>query len=196
MQIVDKQKISILILALKERYVVMHKIRERIQSVGLWALGIMFAAGGWLVQSKISLTFLEKVVYVTGVVFAFYVLNEYLKDLQVGFKNQQCTAARLENTLGFFTPGFFSDEDSSIYPPEWQHAGTESGTGNFFITTYRLLYVGAGFLIISILLAGMTSYNHDIRPVVHYWQLRPECHKVACQNTSGKALWFPKFLGT
>ena len=155
MKHLEKENTTILISALEERYKSIHTIRERVQSIGVWVLGIMFAAGGWLLQSEIGMTFLQKLIAIAGVYAAFRVLRfSYLTDLNKGFKAQQKVAARIETTLGLFSVGAFDDQETPIYPEGWGNAGKENGEGKFFSTTYLLLRVGLIFLIVSVIFSG------------------------------------------
>ena len=148
----NDNKTDILLAALDERYKSIHAIRERVQSIGVWALGILFGTGGWLIQSGVALSSFEKGIYLFGVVVAFIVLRfYYLEDLCKGFKNQLRITARLEKTLGLFSPNFFDSSDTPIYPKEWEKSGTQEGNGNFFYASYLLIYVGIVFLVIAIL---------------------------------------------
>jgi len=154
----NPEKVSVLLAALEERYKAMHAIRERVQSVGIWALGILFAAGAWLMQSNVSLSASQKELLIVGIAVMFTALKyNYLGNLNIGFKKQQRTAVRIEKSLGLFTNGVFDSEADSVYPVEWASAGTEKGDGKFFHTTYMLLFIGAIFLIAVILLSGSGS---------------------------------------
>lgn len=129
----NNKKIDILILALEERYRSMHKIRERVQSMGFWILGILGGIGGWLIQSNTSLYCIEKEIYIIALLITFIVIRfQYLKDLNKGFKGQQKITVKIEKSLGFFTPNFFPEEQDSMYPKSWNQAGTNGGSGNFF----------------------------------------------------------------
>lgn len=155
MQFEDSKKADILISALEERYNSMHKIRDRVQGIGIWALGLMLGAGGWLIQSDAILTNLQKAIGILGVSAAFAALRfYYLRDLQIGFKAQQRTAARLEDALGLFSPGFLDKSDMPMFPESWKNSGTAEGDGGFFASTHVLLYVGVIFLILVTLLNG------------------------------------------
>ena len=149
-----KEKVDVLISALEERYKSIHTIRERIQNICLWALGIFFAAGGWIIQSRLILFLPAKIIFIGAVIIIFFSIKNYLNDLKQGFKSQQCVAVRLEKALGFFTPKVFDDSTESIYPKGWENTGTENGEGKFFQTTFNLLNIGFWFLIASILLKG------------------------------------------
>src|SRR3989344_876747 len=143
-----EQKVDILISALEERYKALHVIRERVQSIGIWALGLLFGAGAWLMQGDVSLSaFQKELLVIAAAVMYVAVRYSYLENLSMGFKKQQRVAVQLEKALGLFTPSMFDDEKESIYPPEWADAGTEQGDGKFFKTTYMLLLIGTIFII-------------------------------------------------
>jgi hypothetical protein len=155
MNINEDKKIDILLSALDERYKSIHTIRARIQDVCLWTLGILLGASGWLIQSNIFFNEFQQAIYILGILIAFIALRfKYLEDLEKGFRSQQRVAARLEKTLGFFKPNEFNNSEEPIYPKDWENCGTEDGRGNFFSTTYTLLYIGIIFLIIAILSKG------------------------------------------
>ncbi|WP_298125227.1 hypothetical protein [Brevundimonas sp.] len=143
----DEQKVAVLLAALAERYQAMRTIRERVQSVGLWALGLLVAAGGWLIQSRTELSDNERWIAIIGLGAALLVLRFwYLADLQKGFAGQQRVAATIERALGFFEPGALGLMDASIYPASWNEAGSTDGKGRFFSSSYALLYGGVAFL--------------------------------------------------
>jgi hypothetical protein len=173
MHIPEEKKVDILVSGLEERYSAMRAIRERIQSVCIWALGLLLAAGGWLLQSDTTLEPRERIVCIIGLLVGFLVLRfKFLEDLQKGFRSQQRAAAAIEESLGMYEVGAFS-KDSSIYPPEWKKAGSDEGEGKFFESTYWLLYLGVGFLLVALLINGcdvhvMPEHHHWIRT---YWTL-------------------------
>ncbi len=156
MHIDDTEKVPILLAALSERYESLRVIRSRVQDIGLWVLGIFLGAGGWLVASPIALTLTQKAFYSIAIVVSLAVLRfVYLRDLCEGFKTQQRTAARVEKELRLFEPEFYAGSKSSIYPSNWEHAGTDKGSGKFFTTTYILIYIGAAILIAAVILKGV-----------------------------------------
>ena len=147
----DAQKVTILIAALQERYQALRTIRERVQSIGLWTLGILLAASGWLIQNDKPIPLNERIVGIIGVIAAICVLRFiYIRDLQKGFSSQQRVAARLEGALSLYETGAFDDDFASILPKSWADAGTADGHGQFFSSTYRLLYVGVAFLVVAL----------------------------------------------
>lgn len=154
MTLTDDHKIQVLISALGERYAALRAIRERVQAIGIWTLGILAGAGGWLLQTDQLLTLSERWIGALGLFVALSVLRwRYLSDLQRGFISQQRIAADLEAALGLFEPGLYGKPGQSMYPPSWAEAGRVGGRGRFFGSTYLLIYVGAGFLFAVLLLA-------------------------------------------
>lgn len=168
MNISEKEKVDILLSAVEERYNAMHKIRERVQSIGLWSLGILFSAGGWIIENKVSFNLAQTAIIVIGILIASGILRFiYLEDLHRGFRGQQRVAARIEKSLGLFKPKIFDESEDPIYPPSWEKSGTHESDGKFFYTTYILLYMGVIFLVIAILLNGHIL-NHSPSKYNHY----------------------------
>lgn len=165
MNINDDKKVDVLISALEERYSSIHKIRDRVQSTGIWVLGVLLAVSGFLIQSDIYFSCLEKFLIVCGVLATIGAIFYYLKDLETGFKGQMRTAARLESALGFYQKKFFSDSEDSLYPESWSKAGTSESSGNFFTSTYLLLGVGFFFLLVTIIF----DIGHSVPEYLHYF---------------------------
>lgn len=151
MTLEDAQKVQVLVAALQERYQAMRTIRDRVQSIGIWALGLLTAAGGWVIQTDETLTRHDRMFFALGVIGALGVLRLiYLADLEKGFNAQQRTAARLEAALGFYEAGALAEGSTPLYPASWADAGKEEGKGRFFQSSYALLYVGSGFLLLAL----------------------------------------------
>jgi hypothetical protein len=147
----DVTKTDILLSALSERYEALRVIRERVQTVGLTVIGLMLAAGGWLIQSDKQFSCEEQLVLTLGVLAAVGVFcTIYLADLRSGFKSQQRAAVTIEKALGLYTPGAFESSPEAIYPQSWSRAGQEGGPGGFFVATYWMIFVGTVFLIVTI----------------------------------------------
>jgi len=148
----EAKKIDILTHALSERYQAIHVIRQRVESLTLWTLGILFGLGTWLFSESITLGCAQKKLYIISIIIAFSIFRfKYLTDLNKGFKKQLQVAAVIEERLGLFEKNYFGKNEDSVYPESWSKAGTDSGEGNYFKTNYYLLYVGVVFLLISIL---------------------------------------------
>ncbi len=162
MTINNNEKIDILKTSLEERYLSIHKIRDRVESVSLWTLGAFVSAGGWLIQSDITLSSTERILSVLGAVMVLVVIRFfYLSDLEIGFKRQLQVASEIEESLGLYTPGIFNDKESPIYPKEWRMSGTPTGGGNYFKSTNSLLYAGTIFLVAVILLkCSPQNFHH------------------------------------
>lgn len=148
-KITHEQKVQILLNALEERYKSIHTIRDRVQNVSLWVLGLFVTAGGWLLQSDNTFLVKEKIFFGLVILVSVIVLRVfYLNDLEKGFKAQQRIQAKIEDALGLCTPGVFVD--GSIYPKEWSASGTKNGKGNFFFHNYLLIYIGTAILLLCI----------------------------------------------
>lgn len=148
-KITQEQKVQILLHALEERYKSIHTIRDRVQNVSLWVLGLFVTAGGWLLQSSNTFLVKEKVFFGLAILVSVIVLRAfYLNDLEKGFKAQQRIQAKIEEALGLCSPGIFTD--ASIYPKEWTASGTKKGKGNFFFHNYLLIYLGTAILLLCI----------------------------------------------
>ena len=151
----QKDYTEILLFGLKERYESQHKIRERVQSVGFWSLGLLLSGGVWFLSSSYNFGVLQKIIIISGVLLSFYVLKfEYLSDLYKGFKTQQKIAVKIEDSLGYYSTIKEKNSSNSIYPASWKKSGSDGGDGRFFRSTNYLLYLGFGFLILSIIFSG------------------------------------------
>lgn len=121
-----------LIAALQERYQALRTIRDRVQSIGVWAPGLLIGAGGWVVQTGETLTDPDRLLSIVGVLGAVGVLRlVYLAELQMGFSAQRRTAARLEAALGLYETGVFDRREAPIYQASWADAGKDEGRGGF-----------------------------------------------------------------
>jgi hypothetical protein len=148
----NEQKVEVLLHALDERYKAIHTIRDRVQNVCLWTLGLFVTAGGWLLQSTAVLSNSEKLLFTLTILISVIIVRLfYLGDLEKGFKTQQRIQAKIEDTLGLCKPGIFRTDE--IYPKEWADAGTKKGTGKFFLHNYFLIYLGTVILITCIWIA-------------------------------------------
>lgn len=146
LNLTNDQKLEVLRQALDERYKSIHIIRERVQSISLWILGLFVTAGGWLLQSDKILAFREQLFF-SGVILTSVIFLHifYLGDLEKGFKTQQRIQAKIEDILGLCSPGAYSQD--SIYPKEWSTAGTNNSKGNFFFHNYFLIYLATTILL-------------------------------------------------
>lgn len=149
----EDNKTTILLAALEERYKAMHIIRGRLQNLGIWVLGVLFTASGWLFQSDVYLQKHEQLTsLVIIIVLVSLLFKTYIKDLEKGFKGQQRIAAKIENELGFYTDGILAKD--SLYPEGWKNAGAENSEGKYFDTNRKLIIVGAILLALAIVSKG------------------------------------------
>ena len=152
MMLGNQEKVSVLISALEARYRALDAIRDRAQSVCIWALGLLLAAAGWLVAKCPVQSEDQTAVACLGIVATWIVLRRvFLADLQRGFRAQQQVAAGLETALGLYAPGRFGPDSEALFPEAWRHAGTKGGRGRFFQSTYLLLDVGLLMLLTAVL---------------------------------------------
>ncbi|MBW4891130.1 hypothetical protein KXQ82_15500 [Mucilaginibacter sp. HMF5004] len=145
----DDKKVEILLNALDERYSATKVIRERVQNICTWALGLFVTSSGYILTSTAPISIHQKAYFTVLATLSVIILRVfYLEDLERGFKSQQQIQAKIENVLGLCKKGTFAKE--SIYPESWSHAGTNKGKGKFFLHNYILIYSGMFMLILSI----------------------------------------------
>lgn len=148
----SKTKIDILLNALDERYKSIHIIRERVQTVSIWILGFLIAGAGWVYQSNIYFGVIETFILIFVIVVIWINIRRfYFSDLEKGFNNQRRIATKIEKSLGFYTKGYFTKDESTLYPEDWGNSGKGNCEGKFMRNTYNLLALGFGLLVIAIL---------------------------------------------
>ena len=147
-----KFKINILLNALDERYKAIHIIRERVQTVSIWILGLLIAGAAWVYQANVYFKCIEMIcLFFVIICIWFCIWKFYFSDLEKGFNSQRKIAAKIEKALGFYTNGYFLEGEQSMYPKEWEDAGKENSEGKFMRNIYILLALGFILLMISIL---------------------------------------------
>ena len=155
----EEMKIQVLLAIAEERNKAIHIIRERVQKMCTWIMGIFLAVAGWIMKENISLLPIQKGVLVGVIVTIVLVIHlSYLKDIMQGFKVQQRVLARIEDALKLYEPGVYDDKESGLFPNTWKKAGTNKGSGRFFANNLYLLYIGAVSLIISIIAQGCIKF--------------------------------------
>lgn len=148
----SKTKIDILLNALDERYKSIHIIRERVQTVSIWILGFLIAGAGWVYQSNIYFGVIEIFILIFVIIAIWTSIRRfYFSDLEKGFNSQRRVAAKIEKSFDFYTKGYFTKDESTLYPENWKNSGKENCEGKFMRNTYNLLALGFGLLIIAIL---------------------------------------------
>jgi hypothetical protein len=145
----NDQKLQVLMRALEQRYRAIDNIRDRVQNVCLWILGLFATGGGILLKAGIPLSLTNKFSLSIMIVVAVLALRIfYFRDLERGFRAQQRIQARIEEVIGLSRKGVFGND--SIFPEEWAVAGTQKGKGRFFSHNYLLIYLGTIFLLCGI----------------------------------------------
>jgi multisubunit Na+/H+ antiporter MnhG subunit len=172
----DDKKIEILLQALKERYESIHKIRDRVQTTGVWILGLLLGASGWIIQIEEALSVEKKLLFIMGALLAATIYHFlYLADLRRGFRSQQRASVKIEKALGLYEKKFFTDDESSLYEESWQRSGTKNSDGKFFYTTQWLLWIGVLFLVLSIWFNGVSSQKLQKMFHEHYKHSQHSC---------------------
>ena len=153
----EPEKNTILLECMKERNNSIRTIRERVQSLCLWSLGIMLAASGWILQGGITISLPGKVLFSLILISCFLVLRFfYIEDLRKGFKSQQEILIKVEKALKLYDENVFNSDAESLYPECWKNCCKEDGEGRFFQSSEALLYLGAIILLLIIWLNGLT----------------------------------------
>lgn len=147
----EKDKLQILLVTLQERYKSIHTMRNRVQNICTWILGIFLFFSGLLIKFDLGLTLGQKFLFSIFLLIAYYAVKcRYIKDIENGFNSNLRVAARIEKTLKLYESNFYDSLNSSLYPDKWQHAGTEHSEGNYLNNSYWLLRIGTIFLLIAI----------------------------------------------
>jgi len=155
MEIDDRIKAQILLAALERRYASVEAIRDRTYGISISTLGVFLVLAGWIVQGNVDLGLPGKIFLSALVILALCVVLFYIRDLERGFRGQLRTVVRIEKLLKLYEPGFFGSTDEELYPRVWLEAGTETGQGRFFGSTYLLLCIGATALTAAVALSGV-----------------------------------------
>ena len=151
----EQTKIQVLLAIAEDRHKAIHVMRERVQKMCIWIMGIFLAVAGWIIKENITLSPIQNGVLVTVIIVIVLVIHlSYLKDIMRGFKVQQRVLARIEDALRLYDPKVYDDKKSGLFPNTWKKTGTNKGSGRFFANNLYLLYIGAGSLIISIIVQG------------------------------------------
>lgn len=150
MQVSEEQKVEILLAALAACYVAIDKIRDRVENISLWIMGLQFAAAGWLLQSQQHFSCLEKgVLLVTLFLAISFIRYRYFENLEKGFIGQRKTAVRIAETLHLYEKGYYGHSES-MYPQEWTDIDGPKKQGHYFKNSFILLWIGTAFLAVAI----------------------------------------------
>lgn len=154
-KITEENKVQILLEALKERYSSIHIIRERVQVVCIWALGLLLAASGYFYQTENIISLNKKIFLILLILLIWMSLRFFFfTDLEKGFNKQRTIAAKIEESLGFYEKNFFNSKDEDLYPKEWRLSGQKGCEGNFMKNIYNLIALGFFILTVSIWFNG------------------------------------------
>lgn len=153
MEIADEYKGEILLAMLEHRYSAIERIRDRVYSFAIWTIGIFLGVAGLVLEGSLRPNLSTKGFLALAVLLALAAVVFYIRDLEKGFRNQFRVAIRIETLLGFYEKGAY-DSEGELYPASWAKAGTVTGQGRLFPTTYLLLCLAAIVLIVTVSLAG------------------------------------------
>lgn len=118
MRVEEKDKTTVLLNLLNERYNASHKMRERSQAFALWVLGFGVSMT-WLLVSGKTLTLAQKISLTLFVAVITLLAFFYLRSIEVGFWKNHKVMANLETTLGCYHEGVYCDDP--IYPDEFKN---------------------------------------------------------------------------
>jgi hypothetical protein len=149
----EMEEYSILMTLLEQKYAAIERIRDRVYSLSISAIGVFLTVAALIVQNVILLTLIEKIFFGLGALFAFGVVCYYIRDLEKGFCNQFMVVVKIEKRLGLYQA---DPDEESLYPSEWEtvHTPGKSRSG-FFRSTTLLLVLGALALLGAIALSGI-----------------------------------------
>jgi len=143
----EKDKISILLNLLSERYQASHLMRERSLKFAIWILGFVVVAIPWLLlrkeltqSQKIFLTILT--IILGGATFLF------LRAIHIGFNKNWGVIAKLEEGLGCYEKGLFLNS-IQLFPEEYRNVRKVSSRSHF-VLIYSWLVLAAIITIVSI----------------------------------------------
>ncbi len=145
MKIDGKEKISILLNLLSERYHASHQMRERSLKFAIWILGFIIIAIPWLLFNRELLTpcvklSLTALILIVGI-FALW----FLIAINTGFNKNKELMTKIEETLGCYEKGLFIDS-KTLFPDDYKKNKKFSLTSHF-ITIYSLIGIA---LVITI----------------------------------------------
>jgi ABC-type branched-subunit amino acid transport system permease subunit len=143
-QIDSDKKINILLSLLNERYNASHKIRERSFRFAVWLLGLAVALV-WVLISGNPLNVLQKIMLTIFVSILGGITFFFLYSLKKGFDNNRKVIIKIEEALGCYKDGIYSDSEA-LYPNEYKQM--EKGSWFFHFNTIYLLIIIVTLIII------------------------------------------------
>lgn len=147
MEINQKDKITILLHLLNERYNASHKIRETSLRLTIWILGLAVAFV-WILVSGTSLTPMQKVVLTIIVIILGGSIIWFLRSLESGSGKNRKAMIDLEEALGCYERGLYL-ESRVVFPNEYK-TNKERAWSSHFRSIYILIIPIAILIIILI----------------------------------------------
>ena len=152
-KIEEKDKVTILLNLLNERYNASHQMRERSLKFSLWILGFVVIAVGWLLLHGLSLTTYQRSILTVFVIIIGSFTFWFLHAIKLGFDRNRNVMISLETPLGCYEKDQFVTSES-LFPPEYKEPKKRS-LGYHFSTIYAWIIVA---FLISIF---MIWFGHD-----------------------------------
>lgn len=147
MEINQKDKITILLHLLNERYNASHKIRETSLRLTIWILGLAVAFV-WILVSGTSLTPLQKLVLTIIVIILGGSIIWFLRSLESGSGKNRKVIIDLEEALGCYEKDLYL-EARELFPNEYK-TNTKKAWSSHFKSIYILIIPIAILIIILI----------------------------------------------
>jgi len=144
MKIYNKDKITILLNLLNERYDASHKIRERSLKFTIWIMGFAIALI-WILLNAVTLAIYQKWVLTVLVVVIAGITFWFLYALEKGFDNNRKVMITLEEVLDCYKKGAFI-ASKTLFPSEYKELKKKSRFAHFK-SIYILIFPIAILLI-------------------------------------------------
>jgi len=148
MELIEDQKLKILLAALQERYNASHKIRERSIQFTLWISGMAIGLG-WLLISQKALVFSQRVALTLLILALFAGTIYFLTGLRRGFRKNREAMINCERALGMHDSGVYL-ADGALLPAEY------SLTNRRWSEHFHTLYVWLILMAVSLLILTWT----------------------------------------
>ncbi len=155
MDIDEREKVTIVLGLLNERYNASHKMRERSLQFAIWILGIGIAFV-WILLSEVSLTISLRTILTLLVIVIGGGVLWFLYALEKGFEKNREVMINIEETLGCYTEGKYIDS-KPLFPKEYKETRKKSPFGHF--RSIYILIISVTILIIF-LIWFVPTYQH------------------------------------
>jgi hypothetical protein len=114
----EKDKTTILLNLLNERYNASHKMRERSQAFAIWILGFGVSVT-WILLNGKGLIIAQRIILTIFAVLIAVLAGFFLRSIEVGFHKNRRVMSQLETILGCYEYGLYCDK--ALYPEEYAH---------------------------------------------------------------------------